>query len=51
MAFKLPFKLDAKTITLFVSLLLNLLGGTGNIEPVVGGPECPAAAPALPPAE
>lgn len=43
MAIKLPFKLDAKTIALLVSFILNLLGGTGTIEPVVGGPECPAA--------
>lgn len=52
MAFKLPIKLDTKTIVMFVSLLLNLLGGTGTIEPVVGGPpECPSVVPALPPAE
>lgn len=48
MAFKLPFELNKTTIALILSVLLNLLGGTGTIEPVVGGPECPAAAPALP---
>lgn len=44
MAVKLPFKLDVKTLTLIVSLILNLLGGTGTIEPLMGAaPEstCP----------
>lgn len=47
MAFKLP-KFNAHTIVTILSLLLNLLGGTGQIEPLVGGHPAPApvAAPA-----
>lgn len=36
-------KFDVKTITLILSLLLNALGGTGVVHPVVGGVECPPA--------
>jgi len=36
MAIKLPFGLDKRTIALVLSLLLNLLGGTGTIPPVFG---------------
>lgn len=48
MAFKLPFKITPHTVITFLSLLLNLLGGTGTIEPLVGGHPAPAhvAAPA-----
>jgi len=36
-------KLDLKTIGLGLSLLLNVLGGTGTVSPIVGGPApCPA---------
>lgn len=35
-------KLDAKTIVLFLSLLLNALGGSGIVPPVTA-PECPPA--------
>lgn len=39
-------KLDLKTIGLGLSLLVNLLGGTGTIGPLVGGPApCPVCAP------
>jgi hypothetical protein len=34
-------KIDLKTILLTLSMLLNVLGGTGTIPPVVGGAECP----------
>lgn len=38
--------IDKKTLCIIVSVLLNLLGGLGVIDPVVGGPECaPAPAP------
>lgn len=42
MAIKLP-KIDIKTLTLLVSLILNLLGGTGTISPLLGGAPDPAA--------
>ena len=50
MPIKLPFKFDAKTLTLIVSLLLNLLGGTSTIEPLIGAeePSCPPLLPAPP---
>jgi hypothetical protein len=52
MAHKLPFKLDTKTFALIVSFILNLLGGSGTIQPLMGGLECPEAAPApIPPLE
>lgn len=42
-------KLDFKTIALGLSLLVNALGGTGTIDPIVGGPApcpvCPVCAP------
>lgn len=54
MAIKLPFKITPAHIVAFLSLLLNLLGGTGTIQPLVGEPPppvCPApAAQTTPPA-
>jgi len=48
MAIKLPFKLDAKTVALILSFLLNILGGTGTVQPLVGDECSPApAAPAI----
>ena len=43
MAIKLPFKLDKKTIALILSVLLNILGGTGTVEPLFDEPDavCP----------
>lgn len=35
--------IDKKTIALVLSVLLNVLGGTGVVPPVTGGPApCPA---------
>lgn len=50
MAIKLPFKITPAHIVAFLSLLLNLLGGTGTVQPLMGGevPDCPVASPALP---
>lgn len=42
-------KLDKKTLCIVVSVLLNLLGGLGIIEPLTGTPDCsqaPAPSPA-----
>lgn len=46
MAFKLPFKLDKKTLALILSVLLNILGGTGTVEPLFDDaePVCPPTA-------
>lgn len=43
MAIKLPFKLDKKTIALILSVLLNILGGTGTVQPLFDAPDpiCP----------
>lgn len=35
MAIKLPFKLTKSQIALILSFLLNLLGGTGVVRPLV----------------
>jgi hypothetical protein len=42
-AFKLPFKLDKKTLALILSVLLNILGGTGTVAPPFDDPDpvCP----------
>ncbi len=52
MAVKLPLGITKTQICFFISLLLNLLGGTGTIQPLLGAPdpECPVASPALSPA-
>ncbi len=44
-----PVRIDMKTIALCVSLVLNLLGGSGLVPPVTG-PDCPPPAAAPPPA-
>lgn len=38
-------KITPQTIALCLSLLLNALGGSGMIPPVVGAPVAPAACP------
>ena len=55
MTVKLPFKITKTQIVCFISLLLNLLGGTNTIQPLVNVPDpvCPplgepSAAPELP---
>jgi hypothetical protein len=43
MAIKLPFKFNAKTVALILSILLNILGGTGTVQPLLDQPDalCP----------
>ena len=43
MTIKLPFKIDKKTIALILSVLLNILGGTGTVQPLFEEPDalCP----------
>jgi hypothetical protein len=49
MAIKLPFKITLKNVLFFISIITNLLGGTGQIQPLLGGPEPAAPAPAAAP--
>lgn len=52
MAIQLPFKLSKSTVALILSFILNLLGGTGVVRPLVDlsskPPPAPSAAPAGP---
>ena len=51
MVIKLPFTLTKTQIGLLLSVLLNLLGLTGTVQPLVGGelPDCPPQTVTMPP--